>query len=219
MKIFLDTSNLAMINTWLQTGLIDGITTNPSTLSKEGGDPKKLVLAICAALGSRDVSIEVTKQSAQDVYKQALEIAALAPNVVVKVPCHPTYFPVIQRLVKEGVAVNVTLVFSLLQGMMMSKLGVRYISPFVGRLDDIDVDGSELLCEMRSMIDHYEFDTQILAASIRHVRHFHDAVSFGADVVTLPVEVLEKATQHPLTEQGIAKFNADWHKLGITQFP
>lgn len=219
MKLFLDTAHVVTIKKWLETGLIDGITTNPTNLSKEGTDPKKVVLEICAALGDRDVSVEVTKESAQDVYAQALEIAALAPNVVVKIPCHPLYYPVIKRLVQEGIPVNVTLVFTLLQGMMMCKLGVRYISPFVGRLDDFAVDGVHLLAQLRDMVDQYQYDTQILAASLRNVRHLQEAVVFGADVATVSAEVLEKALQHPLIDQGIAKFHADWHKLGVTQFP
>ena len=219
MKIFLDTADIQSIKQWNETGLIDGVTTNPTLLSKVGGDPKKQVLEICSLMGQGDVSIEVTEQDPQAVYKQAQEIAKLAKNVVVKVPCHKQYYKVIKQLADEGVALNITLVFTALQGLMMCKLGVKYISPFVGRWDDIDVDGIEVLHDMRSMVDTYNFKTQILAASLRNVRHFHEAMLMGADVATVPLVVLEKSVIHPLTNQGIEKFNADWQKLGIKQFP
>ncbi|MEX0940110.1 MAG: transaldolase family protein [Candidatus Babeliales bacterium] len=219
MKIFLDTADRKAIKTWLAMGIIDGITTNPSHLSKEGGDPTKVVQDICQMLGDRDVSVEITEIEPQKVYEQALKIADIAENVIVKVPCHENYYEVIKRLVKEGVKINVTLVFTLVQGMFMCKLGVRYISPFIGRWDDIDVEGIDLLYEMRTMVDQYEFDTQILAASIRHVRHLHDAIMAGVDVVTVPLDVLEKSVNHPLTDRGMEKFLADWQKLGIKQFP
>jgi transaldolase len=219
MKFFLDTASVAAIKQWDKTGLLDGVTTNPSLLSKEGGDPKQHLLTICSILGERDVSIEVTQDDPQDVYKQAKLIAALAPNVVVKIPCDKKYYAVIKRLVDEGVKINVTLIFTALQGLLMSKLGVRYISPFVGRLDDIDSEGVEVLSDTREILDQYGFSTQILAASLRHVRHVHFAARLGADVATLPAAVFEQITHHPLTDSGIQKFNADWQKLGIKQFP
>jgi len=219
MKIFLDTANIAAIKKWASTGLIDGVTTNPSHLAKEGGDAKKQVLDICALLPEGEISVEVTEKDAEAVYKQAKAIAALSQNIVVKVPCHADYYPIIKRLVDDGIKLNITLVFTLIQGLMMSKMGVEIISPFIGRLDDIDVEGIDLLYEMKDMMDHYDFETQILAASIRSVRHFHKAILAGADIVTLPVEVFEKSLEHPLTHQGIEKFDADWKKLGIKQFP
>lgn len=219
MKIFLDTANIPAIKKWVPTGLIDGVTTNPSHLSKEGGDPKKLVLEICSLLPDGQISVEVTESSPEALYKQAKAIAALAKNVVVKVPCHAQYYPVIKRLVDDGVQLNITLVFTLIQGLMMCKMGVAMISPFIGRWDDIDVEGVDLLCEMRDMVEHYDYDTEILAASLRGVRHFHKAIVAGADIVTLPVEVFEKSIDHILTNQGIEKFDADWKKLGISQFP
>lgn len=219
MKIFLDTANLASIKTWQHTGLIEGVTTNPSHLSKEGGDPKKLIAEICAVIKDGDISVEVTETDPKAVYNQARKIAALAPNVVVKVPCHRDYYTVIQQLVDDEIPVNVTLVFTLVQGLFMCKLGVRYISPFVGRWDDIDVDGIALLYEMRDMIDRYGYQTELLAASLRHVRHMHDAIMAGADVATVPIELMEKASEHVLTDRGMEKFLTDWKKLGITKFP
>ena len=219
MKIFLDTANIEAIKTWNQTGIVDGITTNPTHLAKEGGDPKKVVLEICKLLPEKDISVEVTETEPEAVYKQAQQIAQLAKNIVVKIPCHQNYYAIIKKLVDEEIKINVTLVFTLAQSLFMSKLGVRYISPFVGRWDDIDVEGSDLLVEVRHMLDQYGYDTQLLAASLRGVRHLHMAILSGANVATLPITVLEKAIAHPLTDQGMEKFNSDWQKLGISQFP
>lgn len=219
MKIFLDTAQVATIKKWAETGLIDGVTSNPSHLSKEGGDPKKIIQEICALLPQGEISVQVTEKSPDAVYKQAVSIAKLAPNIIVKVPCAYEYYPVIQKLVAEGIPVNITLLFTLEQALFMCKLGVRYISPFVGRLDDIDVDGIEIIPQLRQMIDRYGFETQILAASLRGVPHLHDAILWGADAATVPVEVLEKAVNHPLTDKGRALFDADWAKLGVRQFP
>ena len=220
MKIFLDTADRRAIKKWAATGIIDGVTTNPSHLSKEGGDPKKVVEEICAMLPEGDISVEVTQTEPEAVYKQAREIAEIADNVVVKIPCHADYYEVIKRLVHEEIEINVTLVFTLIQALIMCKLDVQYISPFVGRWDDIDVDGMNVLYEMREMIDQYGFvETSLLAASLRHVRHLHEAILVGADAATVPVDVLEKVIAHPLTDQGMNKFLADWQKLGIKKFP
>ncbi len=219
MKLFLDTADIEEIKRWKDTGLIDGVTTNPSHLAQTRENPTLKVREICRLLPKGDISVEVTETKPGAVYKQAKALAKLSKNIVVKIPCHIDYYHVIAKLAKDKIKVNVTLVFTLLQGLMMCKLGVKYISPFIGRWDDIDVDGAQLLCEMRTMIDEYGYQTQLLAASIRHVRHFHDAVLAGADVATLPVSVLQKATHHILTDQGIEKFNQDWRKLKITRFP
>jgi len=219
MKIFLDTANTDDIKKWASTGLIDGVTTNPSNLSVQGGDPTKRVLEICSILPDGEVSVEVTEKDPEALYKQALRIAALSPNVVVKVPCHADYYAVINRLVDQGVSLNITLVFSLLQGLMMCKMGVSMISPFVGRLEDNGQDGVALLVQLREMVDQYGYETEILAASLRNVEHFNAAVESGADIATLPVAVFQQALVHPLTDQGIAKFDADWQKLGVSQFP
>jgi transaldolase len=219
MKIFLDTANLDVIKKWADTGLVDGVTTNPSHLSKEGKDPKKQVLAICKAVPDGVVSVEVTQQEPKAVYEQAKKIAALSENIVVKIPCHEQYVGVIKKLVDETVPLNITLVFTLPQALVMCKLGVDFISPFVGRLDDSDVDGCAVLEEMQTMVTANFFDTQVIAASIRHLRHFHAAIKAGVDVTTLPPELFEKALAHPLTDLGMEKFDADWQKLGVKQFP
>lgn len=219
MKIFLDTANLAAIEKWAVKGILDGITTNPTLLSREGGDPVENIKEICAVMMDMDVSVEVTETDPDKLYKQAKEIAKLAKNVVVKVPCYKDYYVTIRKLIAEGIPLNITLVFSLAQSLMMCKLGVRYISPFIGRLNDIGDDGAALLYNIRNMIDGYGYETQMLAASIRGVHDLNDAIMAGSDVATVPVDVLEKATEHVLTDKGMKLFTADWKKLGIKQFP
>ncbi len=212
MKIFLDTANYQDIKKWVDTGLVDGITTNPSLLSKEGGDIKKNLLDICSLIEG-DVSIEVVEKTPEAVYKQAREIAQLADNVVVKIPFSVEYLPVIKKLVEEEIKLNITLVFSALQALMLFKLGVYIISPFVGRLDDTGIEGMDLVSEIMDIKHTYDFETEVLAASIRTIGHWKHAAMLGADIVTLPTSVFEKAMHHPLTEQGIAMFDADWKRL------
>jgi transaldolase len=219
MKFFLDTADVKAIQKWAETGLVDGVTTNPTHLSKEGGDPKKKIKEIISVLPKGDISVEVTEQKPEAVYKQALAIAKISKNISVKIPCSFDYYPVIGKLAKEGISVNVTLVFTVIQAAMMARLGVHYVSPFIGRLEDIDVDGIQLLPEMREVFDLYGFKTKILAASLRSVPHVHDAMLAGADVLTLPISLFEKMVQNPLTDRGIEMFNADWKKLGVKQFP
>ena len=219
MKIFLDTANLEQIKYWAATGLLDGVTTNPTHLSKESGDIVDLLKKICNTVPNGDISIEVTETQPEKVYEQAKTIAAIAENVTVKIPCHKDYYDVIKTLTDEKISINVTLVFTLIQGLLMCKMGVKYISPFIGRWDDIDVNGIEIVEKMRFMIDEYEYETQIIAASIRNVKHFHEVLMAGADVATIPVAVLEKAVKHPLTDIGIKNFMEDWKKLEIKQFP
>ena len=197
MKIFLDTADIAAIRPWVQTGIVDGITTNPTLLSKTQGDPKKTILEICSLLPNGDISVEVTAEEPQAVYKQAQQIAALHKQVVVKIPCHLSYYPIIKQLVAENVRINVTLVFTVIQALMMNKLGVTYISPFIGRWDDIDVDGIALLQEMCDLRDQYGFETEILAASIRSVRQLHDAIMAGADVAPTSGTIQKKQFTTP----------------------
>jgi transaldolase len=213
MKIFLDTANRDMIKKWVATGIIDGVTTNPSLLSKEGKNTKEVLVDICKMVDG-DVSIEVVKKDPEEVYKQAKEIAALADNVVVKIPYAYEYLSVIKRLTQEGVKINVTLIFSVLQTILVAKLGVTYISPFIGRWDDIDINGLELIDKLMLIKNQYGFKSEILAASIRHVMHWHEVALAGVDVATVPPKLLDQVMHHPLTEVGIKKFDADWNKLG-----
>ena len=219
MKFFLDTANYQALKDAKDTGLMNGVTTNPTHLSKEGGNVTELVKKIAALLYPGDVSVEITEKAPQAVYIQAKEIAALAPNIVVKIPCHTDYLPIITKLVHEGVPLNITLLFSVIQGLCMAKLSVKYISPFVGRLDDIDSDGIQLVRDLRQVLSTYSYETEILAASLRSMKHLHDAASAGADCATLPVNLFQKLLDHPLTDKGIALFDNDWQTLGIKKFP
>lgn len=218
MKFFLDTAHLPSLENAVKTGLIDGVTTNPTHLSKEGNAPE-LVKKIATLLYPRDVSVEVTEETPEAVFNQALAIAALSTNIVVKIPCKTPYLSVIDHLVSEGIPLNITLLFSSVQGLCMAKLGVEYISPFIGRLEDSDGDGIELIRDLKQLMVQYGFNTKILAASIRSVRHVHEVAQAGADYVTLPVGVFEKLLEHPLTDKGIEIFKEDWKKLGLSKFP
>ncbi len=219
MKLFIDTADSAFLKQWASTALIDGVTTNPTSLSKEEGEPLAIVRDICTVMGNRDVSVEVTERDPDVVYQQARKIAALADNVVVKVPCTQLYAHTIDRLVKDGIRLNITLVFSVVQALYMAKLGVAYISPFVGRLDDIDSDGLGFIADVCTAFARYDFKTQILAASIRSVRQIHEVAQCGVDVVTISPQLFTKGFYHPLSEKGIEKFLEDWRKTEITTFP
>jgi len=219
MKFFLDTANLETITSWNGTGIIDGVTTNPTLLSKEGSDPKELILKICDTVKQGQISVEVTEQAPNAIYQQAKEIAALSNNIVVKIPCNVDYYATMKKLCTEGVKINATLVFSLPQALAAAKLGATYISPFIGRCDDIGIDGIVLLEEICVAVRGYEFGSEVLAASLRSVAHLHAAIDAGTDIATVPVTVLQKALAHPLLTAGMAQFNSDWQKLGIKQFP
>ncbi len=219
MKIFLDTANIELIQKWAHTGLIDGVTTNPTLLSKEDGNPTVAILTICEMLPLGVISVEVTEKEPEAVYMQARKIAAFSHNIAVKIPCHPHYYTVIKKLIEEGITINITLVFSLTQGLMMAKLGAHYISPFVGRLDDIGSNGIELIHHLRHMLDWNGFETELLAASIRDTTHFEKVIMAGADIATLPVPVFEQSLNHQLTDKGMEQFAQDWKKLNISRFP
>lgn len=219
MKIFLDTADIASIKKLMVTGVIDGITTNPSNLSVTNGDPKEIILEICKLFPEGQISVEVTEIEPQKAYAQAKLISKLSQNIWVKIPCHERYYPIIKQLVEEEIKLNITLVFSVLQALMMCKLGVYYISPFIGRWEDLDVDGMQYIPEIRHIIDYYGFETKILAASVRTVQHMHDALLAGVDAVTISPDIFQKSITHHLTDQGIEKFLKDWSKLGIKQFP
>jgi len=213
MKIFLDTANRDLIKKWSDAGVIDGVTTNPSLLSKEGPNTKEVLTDICKMVDG-DVSIEVVKKDPKDVYDQAIQISKLAKNVVVKIPFAQEYLPVIKKLAQEGVKLNITLIFSLIQATLVAKMGVKYISPFIGRWDDIDIDGMEIVEKIMIAKENYNFKSEVIAASVRHVMHWHQSILLGAEVVTVPPQLLEKVVYHPLTSKGIELFDADWAKLG-----
>lgn len=218
MELFLDTADLAIIQQSMQTGIVDGVTTNPSHLAKVGGDPMAQIAHIIKLLPHGKISVEVTETESEMVLLQARKIAKISPKILVKIPCHKDYYSVIKQLISEGVQINVTLVFTLIQATLMAKLGVAYISPFVGRLDDIDSCGTDLLHDIRAVFDRYRYQTKILAASIRHTQHMHEAIMAGVDAITVPAALFEKMADHPLTDQGIDLFMRDWKKLNNVHF-
>ena len=212
MKIFLDTANLESIRKFNDMGLLDGITTNPSLLSKEGGNPKSAMEEICKIIKG-DVSLEVISTTYSGMIEEAKRLRQYGKNVVIKVPMTPDGLKACKSLSSEGIPVNVTLVFSPNQALLAAKSGAKYVSPFIGRLDDIGQDGMHLIKEIKQIFSNYNFKTEILVASIRHPIHVIDAAKIGADVVTLPPAVLDKMLQHPLTDIGLANFLSDWEKL------
>lgn len=212
MKIFLDTANLESIRRFNDMGLLDGITTNPSLMSKEGGNPKTVMEEITKIIKG-DVSLEVVSTEYSGMIEEGKRLREYGKNVVVKVPMTSDGLKACKHLSSEGIPVNVTLVFSPNQALLAAKSGAKYVSPFIGRLDDIGQDGMHLIKEIKQIFDNYNFGTEILVASIRHPMHVVDAAKIGADVVTLPPAVLDKMLQHPLTDIGLENFLSDWKKL------
>ncbi len=212
MKIFLDTANLESIKKYNDMGLLDGITTNPTLLSKEGGDPQKTMQEICRIVKG-DVSLEVVATDYEGMMEEGRRLRKYGDNVVVKCPMTAQGLKACKALTAEGIPVNITLVFSPNQAILAAKAGAKYVSPFIGRLDDVGKDGMNLIREIKQIYPNYKFKTQILVASIRHPMHVVDAAKIGADVVTLPAAVLEKMLKHQLTDIGLKNFLADWEKL------
>lgn len=211
MKLFLDTANLKEIQTLASWGVLDGITTNPTLLSKEGKiDPEKHVKAICK-LVKGPVSMEVFSTEAAGMVAEGKRYAKWAKNVVVKVPMTPEGLRAVGLLRKAGIRVNVTLIFSANQALLAAKAGANFVSPFIGRLDENGQDGMALIEEIRAIFDNYAFEAEILVASVRHPRHVTEAAILGADVCTLPYAVFEKLVHHPMTDSGLEKFLSDWN--------
>jgi len=215
MEIFLDTADIAEIRRAAQAGLIDGITTNPSLMAEVAGDgdPRDLFVEICEVVDG-PVSAEVVATDTEGMVAEGRRLAGLHQHIVVKVPLTEEGLRACRALRQEKIAVNVTLCFSVAQALLAAKAGATYISPFVGRLDDIGHDGMELVAEIREVYDEYGIETRILAASIRHPRHAKEAMFLGADCATLPPAVLYKLMQHPLTDTGLQRFLDDWKTLG-----
>ncbi|MDE1766499.1 MAG: fructose-6-phosphate aldolase [Thaumarchaeota archaeon] len=212
MKIFLDTANLASIKLYNDMGLVDGITTNPSLLAKEGGDPQKAMEEIVRIVKG-DVSLEVVSTETSGMLEEGKRLRKYGSNVVVKCPLTADGLKACKLLTSEGIPVNVTLCFSVNQAILAAKAGAKYVSPFIGRLDDNGQDGIHLIREIHEVFKNYKFGTQILVASVRHPMHVVEAAKIGADVVTLPPDVLGKMLKHPLTDIGLKNFLADWEKL------
>src|SRR6188508_1633846 len=214
MKFFIDTASLDEIREGSELGLIDGVTTNPSLVAKEGDlDFKEHIAKICAMVKG-DVSAEVTALDTEAMLKEGREYAKIAPNVAVKCPLTLDGLKATRILTGEGIGVNVTLCFSAAQAILAAKAGAKYISPFIGRIDDVATDGMQLIRDIVQIYDNYDFDTQVLAASIRHPMHIVDCALAGADVATIPFKVIQQLVKHPLTDKGLDSFLADWKKSG-----
>jgi transaldolase len=212
MKIFVDTANVKEIREAQAMGILDGVTTNPSLLSKESGDFRDILKEICSIVPG-PVSAEVVSTRFEDMVEEGRSLSKIADNIVVKVPINWEGLKVIKKLSSDGIRVNVTLIFSPTQGMLAAKAGASYVSPFIGRLDDISTEGMDLIHQLVAIFDNYDIETEILAASIRHPVHVVQAAMAGADIATLPFNVLDKLLNHPLTDIGAAKFLKDWEKM------
>ncbi|HUK80197.1 MAG TPA: fructose-6-phosphate aldolase [Nitrososphaerales archaeon] len=211
MKLFLDTANLAQIKKLNQMGIVDGITTNPSLVAKEPGEFEEIITAICKEVKG-DVSAEVVSTSFDGMVSEAKRLSSLAPNVVVKIPIVPEGLRATKAVSGMGIRVNMTLVFSANQGLLAAKAGASFVSPFIGRLDDIGQRGMELVEDLVRIRDNYRLKTEVLVGSIRHPQHVLEAAKVGADIATMPPEVMEKMMQHPLTDSGLKRFLDDWEK-------
>ena len=214
MKIFLDTANVADIKEGVAIGVVDGVTTNPSLIAKEKRPFRPLVEEICGIVPG-DVSLEVVATDYDGMLKEGKELAQVAPNVVVKCPLTKDGLKAVRTLSSEGIRVNQTLCFSATQALLSAKAGATYISPFLGRLDDISAVGMDLIRDICEIYRNYGFKTQVLAASIRNPLHVVDAAKAGAHVSTMPFSVLEMLMKHPLTDIGLKKFLDDWAKAGV----
>ena len=212
MKFFIDTANVKEIRDAASLGILDGVTTNPSLVAKEGKDFHGVLREIVSIVNG-PISAEVTSTNKEEMLDQGRELARIHPNIVVKVPLTLEGLQCCKVFRSEGIKVNVTLCFSPSQALLAAKAGATYISPFVGRLDDISHDGMELIGQIRTIYDNYGFETEILAASLRHPRHIVESAMLGADVVTMPYSVVTQLLKHPLTDIGQDRFLADWKKL------
>ncbi|MGQ9494985.1 MAG: fructose-6-phosphate aldolase [Thermoanaerobaculaceae bacterium] len=210
MKLFIDTANVDEIAQALSWGIVDGVTTNPSLVAKERRTYREILQEICR-LTSGPISAEVIATDIAGMEREGRELASLAENIVVKLPSTPEGIQVCSRFAEEGIATNVTLCFSSAQALLAAKAGATYVSPFVGRLDDIGHDGMAVVREIVDIYQNYEFPTQVLVASVRHVQHVVQAALIGADVATVPFKVLQQLYQHPLTDAGLQRFLADYH--------
>ena len=214
MKIFLDSANVASIKTFADMGILDGVTTNPTLIAKENRGFLELVGEILRIV-SGPVNLEVVSQNTDGMLHEAHDLAALAPNVVVKIPMTSEGLVAVRKLHKEGIKTNVTLVFSPNQALLAAKAGAGYVSPFIGRLDDAGHVGMSVVEEILQIYRNYDIETQVLVASIRHPVHVVEAAKLGAHVATMPADVLEKMVKHPLTEIGLKRFLDDWSKAGL----
>ncbi|OWX99715.1 MULTISPECIES: fructose-6-phosphate aldolase [Thioclava] len=213
MKFFVDTADTAAIKELNDLGMVDGVTTNPSLILKSGRNILEVTKEICDMVHG-PVSAEVVATEAKDMIEEGMKLAKIAPNIAIKVPLTWDGLTACKAFASEGHMVNVTLCFSTAQAILAAKAGATFISPFIGRLDDINLDGMDLIEDIRTVYDNYDFSTQILAASIRSVNHISDAARIGADVITAPPAVIKSMANHPLTDKGLAQFLKDWEATG-----
>ncbi|MDJ0780782.1 MAG: fructose-6-phosphate aldolase [Desulfosarcinaceae bacterium] len=212
MKFFLDTANIEEIEDANRMGMVDGVTTNPSLIAKEGRDLKEVVTEICGIVDG-PVSAEVIATDVDGMVSEGRELAKLHKNIVVKIPMLIDGLKAVRQLAADGIKTNVTLVFSPLQALMAAKAGATYVSPFVGRLDDVSQEGMELVEQIVEMYANYGFETEVIVASVRSPLHVLESALVGADIATIPYSVLAKLAAHPLTEKGLKAFLADWEKM------
>jgi len=212
MKFFIDTADVKEIREAAAMGLVDGVTTNPSLVAKTGRKFRDVLFEICDIVKG-PVSAEVVGTTYDVIMKEARELAGLRPNIVVKVPLIPEGLKAVRTCTDEGIKTNVTLCFSATQALLAAKAGATYISPFVGRLDDVSTNGMQLIREICEIYDNYSYTTEVLVASVRHPMHVQEAALIGAHVATCPLSVLLQLSKHPLTDVGLAKFLADWEKV------
>lgn len=209
MKFFLDTADVSAIKTINELGVVDGVTTNPTIISREGRDFETVIKEICQIVDG-PVSAEVTGVTAEEMITEARDIAKWADNIVVKIPMTMEGLKAVNVLSKENIKTNVTLIFTVSQGLMAIKAGATFISPFVGRLEDIGTDAYQLISDLREIVDFYGFDTEIIAASIRNTVHVENVAKRGAHIATIPDAVFDKMIKHPLTDSGLTQFMQDW---------
>ncbi|MCY3776526.1 MAG: fructose-6-phosphate aldolase [Candidatus Aminicenantes bacterium] len=214
MKFFLDTANLEEIRRGVELGLVDGVTTNPSLIAKEGRDLEELALEICELVDG-PVNLEVVSTDARGMIEEARHLSSLHKNVYVKLPMIREGLKALNVVSQEGISVNVTLIFSPGQALLAAKNGAAIVSPFIGRLDDISQVGMGLISEILLMYENYDFDTEVLVASVRNPVHVVEAAKMGAEIATLPAKVLEQLMKHPLTDLGLEKFLADWNRRKV----
>ncbi|MBI4767838.1 MAG: fructose-6-phosphate aldolase [Deltaproteobacteria bacterium] len=212
MKFFIDTANLAEIQSAVDLGLVDGVTTNPSLLSREKEKPRDLIKRICQMVDG-PVNAEVVSETAPEMVKEGQSLARIHKNIVVKIPMTAEGLKAVKKLCGLGIPTNVTLIFSPLQALLAAKAGAAYVSPFVGRLDDISQDGIEIVGQIVTIFNNYGYETEIIVASVRHPVHVLTAALMGADIATIPYKVMHQLAQHPLTDIGIQKFLDDWKKI------
>ncbi len=211
MKFFIDTANIDEIKKAVDMGMVDGVTTNPSLIAREKKPFEQIIKEICAVVDG-PISAEVISLDAEGMVREGRELAAIHPNIVIKIPMTTEGLKAVKRLAEEKIRTNVTLVFSASQALMIAKAGASYVSPFVGRLDDISQNGMDLISDIMNIYDNYGYATEVIVASIRNPIHVIDSALLGAHIATIPFKVIEQLAKHPLTDIGMEKFLADWEK-------